>query len=210
MKAYHSIEKNVQDYLGHHVFGFDKIDGSNFRAEWDRKLSKKSRFTNGFKKFGTRTETIKNANNPFAEAIGIFENKYAEYLDKIFTEHKMFRGIERITVYGEFFGENSFAGKHDWEEVHDLLIFDMFLYKKDWLKPADFIDIFGKLDIPKLIYKGFLDESLINKIVTNYYGLKEGLVLKGVIENKVFMVKVKTQEWLNKVRSMYGENNNIE
>jgi hypothetical protein len=149
-------------------------------------------------------------NNPFTEAIDIFENKYAEDLDRIFIENRFFRGIDKITVYGEFFGENSFAGKHDWAEVHDLVIFDMFLYKKDWLKPADFIDIFGHLDIPKLVYTGFLDETLIGKIVTNYYGLKEGLVLKGVIENKVFMVKVKTQEWLNKVRALYGENNKIE
>lgn len=210
MKAYHSIEKNVQDYFGYHVFGFDKLDGSNFRAEWNRKLSKKSSFTNGFKKFGTRTETIKNANNPFAEAIGIFENKYAEDLDRIFIENKLFRGIDTITVYGEFYGENSFAGKHDWDEVHDLVIFDMFLYKKDFMKPKDFIDIFGHIDIPKVVYEGLLDEETIKDIVSNIYGLKEGLVLKGVIENKVFMVKVKTQEWLNKVRALYGENNNLE
>jgi hypothetical protein len=35
-------------------------------------------------------------------------------------------------------------------------------------------------------------------------------VLKGVNEGKVWMAKVKTQEWLDKVRAMYGENNNLE
>jgi hypothetical protein len=210
MKHYHTIEKNIHEYLGQHVYGFDKIDGSNFCAEWNRKLSKKSAFTNGFSKFGTRTEMIKNALNPFCEAIDIFEEKYSEVLDKIFCENKTFRGIDTITIYGEFFGPNSFAGKHNWSEEHDLIIFDMFLYKKDFLKPKDFIDIFGHLDIPKLVYKGLLEVQLIEKILSNYYGLKEGIVFKGVNEGKVWMVKLKTIEWLTKVRSIYGENSNIE
>lgn len=204
MKTYHTIEKNVYDYIGHHVFGFDKIDGSNFRAEWNRKLSKKNPFTNGFGKFGTRTEIIRNS--PFGEAIGIFLDKYSEPLNKIFNDNKVFRGIDIITVYGEFIGENSFAGQHDWTEKHDLVIFDMFLYKKDFLKPRDFIDIFGHLGIPKLVIQGILDENIVKDIVSNVYRLKEGLVLKGVIENKVFMVKVKTQDWINRIREKYGLN----
>lgn len=210
MKAYHTIEKNVYDYLGQHVFGFDKIDGSNFRAEWNRKLSKKSAFTNGFGKFGTRTETIKNAHNPFTEAVNIFMDKYSAPMDKIFCEDKTFRGIDTITVYGEFFGEHSFAGQHDWDEEHDVVIFDMFLYKKDFLKPRDFIDIFSSLDTPKLVTQGLLDVRMIEDILSNIYGLKEGLVLKGVIENKVFMTKLKTLDWLTKVRTKYGENSNFE
>jgi hypothetical protein len=210
VKTYHTIEKNVYDYIGQHVFGFDKIDGSNFRAEWNRKLSKKTYFTKGFGKFGTRNEMIKNVNNPFIEAANIFKDKYSETLDKIFNENKLFRGIDTITVYGEFFGPSSFAGIHNWKEDHDLIIFDMFLYKKDFLKPRDFIDIFGHLDIPKLVFQDILDEKIIKDIVANVYRLKEGLVLKGVIENKVFMVKVKTKQWLDKIRSIYGLNNNLE
>jgi hypothetical protein len=159
MKHYHTIEKNVQDYIGQYVYGFDKIDGSCIRAEWNKKLSKKSQFTNGFGKFGTRQEMIKNASNPFTEAINIFMDKYSGSLDKIFNENKLFRGLDKITVYGEFFGEHSFAGMHDWKELHDLAIFDMFMYKKDYVKPRDFIDIFSHLDIPEVIFQGILDEK---------------------------------------------------
>jgi hypothetical protein len=40
--------------------------------------------------------------------------------------------------------------------------------------------------------------------------LKEGVIVKGVVKEKrrsdeVWMVKVKTLEWLNKVKSRYGE-----
>jgi hypothetical protein len=210
MKHYHSIEKNIEDYIGKHVYGFNKFDGSNFCAEWNKKLSKKSRFTYGFGKFGTRTQMIKNKENPFVEAVNIFMDKYAVPLDEIFREDKLFRGIDMMTVYGEFFGEHSFAGQHDWNEEHDVTIFDMFLYKKDFLNPRDFVDTFGHLNIPRVIYKGILDEQIINDVRENVFNLSEGLVFKGSENNKVFMIKLKTNDWLKKVRELYGENSNLE
>jgi hypothetical protein len=209
MKAYHTIEKYTSEYFGKHVFGFDKIDGSNFRAEWNKKLSKKNRSTYGFGKFGTKTELI-DKNSLYIEGVNIFMEKYSHELDKIFNENRLLREIPIITVFGEFFGKHSFAGQHDWNEEHDIIIYDMFLYKKDYLKPATFMDIFENLDMPYLKYEGLLDESIINNIESNVYGVKEGLVLKGVNEGKVFMIKVKTLEWLNKVREKYGINNNYE
>ena len=127
MEKYSSIPKWSEDYFGKYIFAFDKIDGSNFRAEWNRKLSKKSRFTFGFSKFGTREEKIKNVNHPFYEAVEIFQNKFSEQLNEIFLTDKTFRNVDSITVYGEFFGLNSFAGLHDWKEEHDIKIFDVLL-----------------------------------------------------------------------------------
>jgi len=201
MKTYHIIEKYSEIDYGKHIHAFDKIDGSNFRAEWDRKLSKKSRFTMGFKKFGTRNEII-SKNNPFVEAVGIFENKYAEDLDQIFKDNKTFRGIDRITVYGEFYGMNSFAGIHDWKESHDVVMFDLFLYKKGFLSPVEFIKIFSKFDIPIVRYKGLLTEDYIESVKES--NLNEGIVYKGVENGKVFMGKIKTNEWLEKVKEKLG------
>lgn len=206
MKTYHSIQKYNEEHIGKPIFSFEKIDGSNFRAEWDRKLSKKSSFTMGFSKFGTRRETI-HKNHTFVEAVGIFENKYAEGLDKIFNEEKTFRGINRITVYGEFFGKNSFAGRHDWNEDHDVLIFDMFLYKRDYLPPADFLKIFRSFDIPILEYTGPLTKEYIERVEN---GDGEGRVYKGTEDGKVFMGKIKTKQWFNKVKSLYGEKEILE
>jgi len=213
MKYYHSIEKNIEDYIGQYAYGFRKFDGSNFCAEWNKKLSKKSQFTNGFGKFGTRTQMIKNANNPFTEAVNIFMDKYSKKLDEIFTSEKIFRGVDTITVYGEFYGPLSFAGQHNWIydiDDFDVTIFDMFLYKKDFLKPGDFIDLFSHLRIPKVIYKGILTEEIINLVKRNAFDLEEGVVFKGVQDNKVWMAKLKTNAWLEKVRALYGINNNIE
>jgi hypothetical protein len=154
---------------------------------------------------------IKNKENPYVEAVNIFMDKYSLELDQIFNSEKIFRGVDTITVYGEFFGENSFAGQHNWEEEHDVVIFDMFLYKKDFLKPGDFIDLFSHLGIPKVVYRGLLTDEFIKDVELNAFGwLKEGVVLKGVNENKVWMAKLKTNAWLEKVRALYGINNNIE
>lgn len=206
MKSYHTIQRYNEEHLGKTVFSFEKLDGSNFRAEWSRKLSKKSNFTMGFSKFGTRNQMI-HQNSPFVEAVGIFENKYAEDLDKVFREDKTFRGIDRITVYGEFLGSLSFAGRHNWEESHDVIMFDLFLFKKGYLPPADFVKVFSSFDIPILEYTGPLTLEYIERVEN---GDGEGRVYKGTENGKVFMGKIKTKQWLHKVRELYGEKEMLE
>jgi len=209
MKTYTSIPKWKPEYFGKHVFGFDKIDGSNFRAEWDRKLSKKSRFTKGFSKFGTRNQAI-HKNSQFFEGVKIFDEKFSEGLDELFRTEKRFRGIDRITVYGEFFGDNSFAGIHDWNEPHDIFLYDVFLYKKGYLPPREFKDVFQEnFDCCIQFWNGLFNEEIVKKVESNTmnrkFKLEEGMVFKGVEEGKVFMFKIKTDEWLQKVKEKYGE-----
>jgi len=205
MKTYHSIPRYSEEYFGKHIFAFDKIDGSNFRAEWSKKLSKKSAFTYGFGKFGTRGEMIKNYNNPFSEGVDIFKDKYSVELDKIFRENKRFQGIDRITVYGEFYGDHSFAGLHDWDEEHDIKIFDVFLYKKGFLPPAEFMKIFQDINTCNFIWSGIFSQEFVDTIENDsILGLKEGVVCKGVENQEVFMFKLKTKKWLDKVRAISG------
>lgn len=209
MKSYHTIQKYNLDYIGQHIFAFDKLDGSNFRTEWNRKLSKKSRFTFGFKKYGTRNRVIINANNPFIEMVNIFKDKYAEKFDEVFRKHKLFRNSDIITLYGEFYGENSFAGIHKWEEEHDLYFYDAFLYKKDFITPSDFYSEFNNV-MPKLIYKGEFTEQFIKDVEENKFNLKEGIVYKGVENGKIFVGKIKINEWLLKIKELYGETKMLE
>lgn len=204
MKPYNSIPKWSEDYFGKYIFAFDKIDGSNFRVEWNRKLSKKSRFTLGFSKYGTRTELIKTCKNPFYEGIEIFKNKFADDLNKIFLEDKIFRNIDEVIVYGEFFGPKSFAGMHDWSEKHDIKIFDVWLYKKGFLPPSDFIKVFERIDICKLAFAGIFSETYLALVEKNILNLQEGVVCKGIENKEVFMFKIKTLKWLQKVRDLYG------
>lgn len=204
MKQYNEIKKYDLAHLGQHIFATNKLDGSNFRVEWNRKLSKKSHFTKGFKKYGTRNRVITNANDQFFEMVEIFDEKYRDKIDERFRTHKLYKNVDTITLYGEFVGENSFGGFHDWSEPHDIHFFDVWLYKKDFLSPSEFYSEFRDLSRPTLIYKGPLTEEFIKDVQENKYNLKEGVVYKFVENGKITSAKIKTLDWLQKVKENYG------
>jgi len=208
MKAYPSIKYHNKGIFGSKVFGFDKLDGSNIRVEFDKKLSKKSNFTHGFKKFGTRNRLL-DPNSMFGPAIDIFYDKYAEGLERVFTDNEEYKRVKTITVYLEFFGKNSFAGMHEDTDEKDLVLIDVFKFQKGFVIPKTFIKDFYHLGIPEVVYEGIYDEQFINDVRHNKFNLSEGVVAKGVetIKGKdnVWMVKIKTNEWLNKVKDKLGQ-----
>lgn len=199
MKSYPKIDYFNKGFFGETVWVFDKLDGSNLRFEWNRKR--------GWYKFGTRNVMITEKDPNFGESIPIFMDKYAVDLGKVFK--KEYSNVESVVVFCEFVGENSFSGKHIIEDKKDVVLFDISLYKRGLVLPKDFIENFGHLHIPNLIYKGEYNNQLIRDIRDNIYGLKEGGVAKGVRKTKgdhiVWMTKIKTIEWLNKVKELYGE-----
>ena len=217
MKQYHSIEYWNKGVMGTNVFAFDKLDGSNLRFEWNQKESKKGK-NNGFNKFGTRKQIIGPGDDTWGEGIQIFMNKYSEGLDKIFRTNKYYRNAKKLTCFAEFYGENSFAGWHDPKEKGkmQLTLFDIDVYQKGFLKPRDFIKQFQHLEIPDIIFEGQYNKKLVEDVKNNIYNLKEGVVVKGItltkrkgVEN-VWMTKIKTDEWLQKVKGIFGEEKLLE
>jgi hypothetical protein len=199
MKTYPKIEYHNKGIFGDTVYAFDKLDGSNIRAEWNRKR--------GWYKFGTRKQMINEGDENFGDAVPIFLNKYGDDLDKVF--RKTYPNAMSVVVFGEYVGENSFSGQHEDDDEKDVVLFDVNLYKKGFISPKDFYNNFGHLHIPKLVYKGEYNNDLIKDIQNNIWGLKEGVICKGTRKTKgdelVWMTKIKTKEWLNKVKSLYGE-----
>ena len=204
MKQYNEIERYDTEHLGQHIFAFDKLDGSNFRAEWNRKLSKKTHFTKGFKKYGTRNRVITNGNDQFYEMVEIFRDKYADKVDERFRTHKLFKNADTITLYGEFYGPSSFGGFHDWNEEHDIYFFDAFIYKKNFLSPSEFFSEFNDISMPRFIYKGLFEPQFILDVQQNKFNLREGVVYKFIDNGKITMGKIKTLEWLKKIKENYG------
>jgi hypothetical protein len=199
MKTYPKIDYFTEGFFGDTVWVFDKLDGSNLRMEWNRKR--------GWYKFGTRTQMINVSDSNFGQSIPIFMEKYSDNLEKVF--RKEYSNVESIVVFCEFLGENSFAGQHIHNDKKDVVLFDVNLYKKGFIHPKDFIDNFGHLHIPKLIYKGEYNNDLIKDVRNNIWNLKEGVICKGSRKTKgdqiIWMTKIKTIEWLNKVKDLYGE-----
>ena len=86
------------------------------------------------------------------------------------------------------------------------------------MEPKDYYELFSKsgVELPELIYTGPLNAEIIEKIQNNDY-TEEGCAFPTVKEGVVFKrstmmkgqrrpsVKVKTKWWLNKLHSMYSE-----
>ena len=212
MQQYPSIEYKAA--FGTNVYAFDKLDGSSMRSCWNRKQSKKS-YYKGFHKWGTRHQLTSVSDPNWGLGVKLFMEKYSEDLNRIFIDDKDFRNIDNIHVFFEYFGPNSFAGFHPLEDrtngLMNVVMFDIHVEKKGILKPKDFIEKFSGLDIPKIIYEGNFNNKLVEDVRNNIYGLNEGVVVKGTTKTKrkdienVFMCKVKTINWLERLKQTKGE-----
>lgn len=197
MKSYDSIE-----YYGQHwgipIVAFDKLDGSNIRFEWSGKR--------GFYKFGSRNVMIDESNEQFGFSINLFKEKYEKALTEIF-KSKDYRDTLSFTCFAELIGKKSCFGQHDFEsDEFDVVLFDVFAYKKGFIPPRKFVKDFGDLGIPRVVYEGNLNEEFVQSVKSNEYGLSEGVICKGVIKNRkendnLYYCKIKTNDWFERLRN---------
>lgn len=191
MKTYPSIPRTIQS--GMSVYAFGKIDGSNIRAEWSRKA--------GFYKFGSRKRLLGTDQEFISEAESIIKNQWADDLIFIFRKHDW----ERVIVFFEFWGDNSFAGYHQ-AEPHKVSLIDVNPYKKGILPPKEFLKTFGHLNIAPILYHGPCDSEFVKSV---QQGTLENVPLEGVIckannpknTNMPIMFKIKQKAWLNKLHN---------
>lgn len=186
------------------IYAFDKLDGSNIRAEWSKKR--------GFYKFGSRTRLLASDQESIIDSQDIIIEKYEESLAGIFKAE----GWDRVICFFEFYGKNSFAGRHE-NEPHDVILLDVNPYKKGIMLPQDFIRTFAStypVDTPKVLYHGkanqFFESAVRNSLIDGM--TFEGVVCKGPLDKKkkmVTMFKIKSHAWLNKLRDYCGDNEKL-
>lgn len=195
MKSYPSIEKKFAKKEKYYFF--DKLDGSNIRAEWSAKK--------GFYKFGTRKRLLEENEPLLGEAVLLIKEKEDEFA--LFAKKEK---IERFVAFFEFFGENSFAGSHE-DELHKIVLIDVDVYKKGFIPPKEFIDIFKKykIEIPKILHIGKANSDFLDSVCT---GKLDGMTFEGVIGKRMKgktthdYFKIKNREWLDKLKEKCGEN----
>jgi len=184
-----------------------KLDGSNFRVEWSPKK--------GFRKFGLRHRLL-GADEPiFGQAIPIFLNKFEVPLTKILRHEKVFRGAEVLTIFGEFYGEDSFAGQHKPNKQYNVTLFDVNIHKKGFLSCKDFYKIFDGFDIVPLIYIGNLNKEFVESIKSGKINLEttnpiktripEGVVAKVGTGHELKMFKIKTDAYREELKRVYAD-----
>ena len=203
MKEYPHIDYWNKGIFGTPIIAFDKLDGQNARAEWSK--------NRGWHKFGTKNTLFDETSKEFGKVIPIFKEKYGEQLSEVFRRNKLYRNTRNFVVFFEYVGPNSFAGRHDPADVMDTVLFDIMpgdYTNNSFIEPKEFVQEFGNLGIPKIIYQGNFNNQLIKDVKEGKYPVKEGVICKGVQQNKgrrIWMVKIKTNTWLDKLKGKYGE-----
>jgi len=188
MLQYPSIDGASKAPIGEHCIAFVKYDGSNLRWEWSPKK--------GWNKFGTRRQMLDKSTPIFCEAIPIFMDELADQV--VDRTKQLVKNPERITVFTELFGPSSFAGKHVEGEQKELQLFDVFLFKKGFVTPDKFVEIYGDLKgAAEVVYEGELSREFIADVRAGKYPVHEGVIAKG----SGFSVKLKTQAWYDKLHS---------
>jgi hypothetical protein len=195
MKTYPSISTKIDFSQSYHLF--DKLDGSNIRAEWSPKQ--------GFYKFGSRTQLLTPEQVPLFPSIEAFKAKYGDELSSRFSKAK----YERAVCFFEWSGPNSAFGSHtDPVEAMNPVLIDIAVYKKGLMPPEKFIDFTAGLEIPKLLHVGKVSEEMFQSVRNRtlpgmtYEGVigKLKLIDKGSCEPVMF--KIKSNDWLDKLRSI--------
>lgn len=191
MKAYPSITGEI---VHHPVYAFDKIDGSNVRAEWSRKR--------GFYKFGKRNHLLDDTNPMLREAEHLIMEGFSESASRIFRDQRW----DNAVCFFEFHGVNSFAGLHE-EEPHEVTLIDV-SNSRGILEPRDFLKLFGDLKAAQLLYHGNPNSDFLDSVRK---GTLEGMTFEGVVckgkwvsPGRPLMFKVKNHAWIEKVKARYA------
>ena len=201
MKQYPTILHANQAGYGRPCIAFVKLDGSNIRAEWSPKR--------GWSKFGSRHRMIDESDLQLGHAVTLFKSELADELERRFREREWKRlGVRNFVVFCEYVGPNSFAGYHpDSKEEMELYLFDVNPTPRDFLPPKEFVERFGDLRIPEIVYQGNFNRELVAEVRAgsiNGHLLAEGIVAKGFVHKKIWMAKAKTAAWIERLRAEKG------
>lgn len=134
------------------IYVFDKLDGSNIRTEWSRKIKE-------FYKFGCRTQLIDKQHLFLWYAVGLIRNKYQDELCRIFKNKRW----HKIVAFSEYWSPNSFVGYHI-KEPHNVTLIDVNFYKHSIMNLDEFIKLFGHTGIPNVVYCGNMNHKVEQQI----------------------------------------------
>ena len=183
----HTCEQRV------HVW--DKLDGSNIRAEWNKKR--------GFYKFGSRYRLIDSDSGILTKAPSLIMKKYADELDSCFRAQRW----DSVIAFFEFFGQSSFAGQHNPDEEHDVMLLDVSTRQQGMLESDDFIKLFHWMGIPKLLNVRPFTQKICDQVSNGTLTEMtfEGVVCKGAKQKKTglpLMFKQKNKSWIAALKRM--------
>lgn len=185
---------------------FEKCDGTNLHWIWEREL--------GWYAFGMRRNRYDldergiiefNTNHRgYSDVSEIFKRELATPLEEIFQTHPDYNSNE-ITVFTEYLGPNSFAGLHKADDPKELVLFDV-MTENGIVEPNKFVTDFQIVRTPSVIYRGKLSGKFTHEVRQGKYDVSEGVVCKGCDGGNIWMVKIKTNEYMERLKQAFHEN----
>lgn len=182
---------------------FEKLDGTNLHWCWERDF--------GWHAFGTRRDefdltpdgvaAFNRAHPGLEEAAAVFAATLAEPLGELLQARADAVAVKAFT---EFLGPGSFAGAHRPDDPKRLVLFDVWIDGPGFVAPRPFATEFGHLPIPRVVYEGKLTGAFLEAVREGKYGVAEGVVCKGGSGPDVWMVKVKTYAYLERLKATFG------
>ena len=183
---------------------FEKLDGTNLFWEWHREF--------GFTDFGTRSASYQlapggvaafRANHPGLE---VAPDLFAPLGDALAPILSALPGVGHTVAFTEYLGPHSFAGMHKPDDPKRLVLFDVFVHGFGFLGPWRFLELFAGLPVPAVVYQGRFTGKLTEDVRAGKYPVAEGVVIKGGSGGAdVWMAKVKTNAYLERLRQAFGE-----
>lgn len=193
---------------------FEKYDGTNLHWCWDRE--------HGWHAFGTRRERYQllpddesrfAAEHPeLGEAPEVFRRDVAGAVDAILRGNESFGTVGEATIFTEFLGPNSFAGRHVGDDTKELRLFDVQLdpgertEHEGFVGPEAFVQEFGHLPFAaRVIYCGPLTGRFADDVREGRYDVAEGVVCKGTAGRERWVVKIKTNAYLARLKQAFAD-----
>lgn len=200
VKTYPSLSYGTECHVP--VIAFDKLDGSNVRAEWSAKR--------GWYKLGTRHRLLDETDPIFGRVPGILAQGIGDPLG----EALKVAGFERAMCFFELWGAKSFAGMHDLQEQQRLTLIDVAPFKQGILMPDRFLELFGHLDVPRVLLRGTITPEFIESVRASTLEdmTFEGVVCKATNDKRTkmpIMFKQKSRAWLDKLHQYCGDNREL-
>jgi hypothetical protein len=87
----------------------------------------------------------------------------------------------------------------------DLVLLDVDVHKRGFISPHEFIDLFGGLHIPQVIYEGIFDAEFVQAVRDGHFPVDEGIVAKGGSGHELWRRKVKTSAYLTKLKTRFQD-----
>jgi len=182
---------------------FEKYDGTNIH--WTFKPGE------GWQEYGTRRDRYA-INNTGTRA---FEEAHPELagLHKLWDQdskledflNSKYSNAKEIIVFTEYLGPNSFAGSHNPKDEKQLILIDVQV-DGSIIAPDQLLEDFQQFNLARWVFKGKFSGQLFVDVRKGKYNVKEGVVVKGIYNGQVYMAKIKTESYLERLKNQFKDN----